>query len=147
MSLFHVFGYQITNDAVQAFFDSAVRHLNSGGLFLFDFWYSPSVYSHRPEVRVKRMTDECADIIRIAESVLHPNENRVDVHYTIQVCNRNSQQFKTWTEVHRMRHFSIPEVDLWAERAGFHRINVEEIVTKCPPSEKTWAVFVVLQKL
>ena len=55
LSLFHVVSYQTTNDAVQAVFARAAEHLEAGGLFMFDVWYSPAVYAQRPEMRVKRM--------------------------------------------------------------------------------------------
>ena len=43
LSLFHVVSYQTTNDAVQAVFARAAEHLEAGGLFVFDVWYSPAV--------------------------------------------------------------------------------------------------------
>ena len=40
LSLFHVISYQISNEKLLAVFFNAARHLNSGGLFVFDFWYT-----------------------------------------------------------------------------------------------------------
>jgi len=48
LSLFHVISYQTTNQKMQAVFANAAAHLNSGGLFIFDFWYSPAVYINDP---------------------------------------------------------------------------------------------------
>ena len=45
-----------------------------------------------------------------------------------------------------MRHFSLPELDLLAQVAGFERINVEEWLTGAPPSEATWGVCLVMRK-
>ena len=44
VSLFHVMSYQTTNLDVENVFKSAAQHLETGGLFIFDFWYSPAVY-------------------------------------------------------------------------------------------------------
>ena len=43
ISLFHVISYQITNKDLDLVFENVWKHLNKGGLFLFDFWYSPAV--------------------------------------------------------------------------------------------------------
>lgn len=75
LSLFHVVSYQVKNQAVEAVFARAAEHLQPGGLFIFDVWYSPALYAQRPEVRVKRMADSTVEITRIAEPVTHPNEN------------------------------------------------------------------------
>lgn len=147
LSLFHVISYLTRNDQLQAVFANAALHLNAGGLFIFDFWYSPAVYAQKPSVRVKRMADEQVEITRIAEPILHPNENRVDVNYTILECNKNSGHVQTIQEQHPMRHLSLPEIDLLSAAAGFKRLVAEEFLTAHPPSEKTWGVCVVLQKI
>lgn len=147
LSLFHVVSYQTTNRDVQAVFANAAHHLLPGGLFLFDVWYSPAVAANRPEVRVKRIQTDQLSITRIAEPTLYPNANRVDVHYTILAEERTSGAFQSFEETHPMRHFSLPEIDLLAEGAGFERLTAEEWLTGAPPSEDTWGVCFVLRKL
>ena len=147
LSLFHVVSYQTTNDAVQAVFARAAEHLETGGLFVFDVWYSLAVYVQRPEVRVKRMTDGAVEITRIAEPELHPKENRVDVNYTIFSRDLASGAVETMTETHLMRHFSLPELDLFAQTSGFEILGVEEFLTGNIPSEKTWGVCLILKKV
>ena len=146
LSLFHVVSYLTDNASVRAVFDRAAEHLTSGGLFIFDFWYSPAVYAQRPVVRVKRMADAQVEIVRIAEPESHPNLNRVDVNYTIYARDIASDTTQTLAETHEMRHFSLPEIDLLAEASGFSRIGGEEFLTAQPPSEATWGVCVILQK-
>jgi SAM-dependent methyltransferase len=146
LSLFHVISYQTTNQQLRAVFANAALHLNPDGLFLFDFWYSPAVYAQKPTVRVRRMTDDQVEITRIAEPVTHANENRVDVHYTIIARELATGNVHTLQEVHPMRHFSLPEIDLLAESHGLERIGAEEFSTGEAPSEDTWGVCVILQK-
>jgi SAM-dependent methyltransferase len=146
LSLFHVTSYQTTNQQLQTVFANAAAHLNSGGLFIFDFWYSPAVYTHKPAVRVKRMADGQVEITRIAEPVIHANENRVDVHYTLFARELATGAVHTLQEVHPMRHFSLPEIDVLAESQGFERIVAEEVSSGKVPSEDTWGVCVILQK-
>lgn len=147
LSLFHVMSYQTTNQRLQAVLANAAAHLNSGGLFIFDFWYSPAVYAQKPSVRVKRMANEQGEITRISEPVIYENENRVDVHYTIFARELATGSAHSLQEVHPMRHFSLPEIDLLAEVHAFERIGAEEFSTGKPPSEDTWGVCVILQKI
>ena len=146
LSLFHVVSYQITNDAVQAVFARAAEHLEAGGLFVFDVWYSPAVYAQKPEVRVKRIRDEAIEITRVAEPVLHPNENRVDVNYTIFARDLASGAVESMTEKHPMRHFSLPELDLLAASAGFERLCAEAFLTGEPAGQVSWGLCVVLKR-
>jgi len=147
LSLFHVISYQTSNAQLQAVFANAAAHLNHGGLFIFDFWYSPAVYAQKPVVRVKRMADDHVEITRIAEPVIYPNENRVDVNYTIYSRELGTCNVQTLQETHPMRHFSLPEIDIVAGVHGFERIAAEEFLTGNDPSESTWGVCVILKRI
>ncbi len=147
LSLFHVVSYQTSNSEIQAVFARAADHLKPSGLFLFDVWYSPAVYAQKPEVRVKRMVDETVEITRIAEPVIYPNENRVDVNYTIFAHELATGAMETMKETHPMRHFSFPELDLLAQMSGFSVVGTEEFLTGNPPSEETWGVCLIMQRL
>ena len=147
ISLFHVISYQITNTDVHAVFSRAAEHLQSGGLFLFDVWYSPAVYMQKPEVRIKRLADEVMEITRIAEPVIRPNENRVDVNFTIFAQDLKTGACQVLKESHPMRHFSLPEIDQFASERGFQRIISEEFLSGSEPGIDTWGVCFVLRKV
>ena len=146
LSLFHVISYQTSNKNLHDVFKRASEHLKSGGIFLFDFWYTPAVYAQRPAVRIKRLADDFIEITRIAEPELHPNENRVDVNYTIYARDLKLGSVQTMSEKHPMRHFTIPEIDLLASINGFERMHTEEFLTGKPSGEDTWGVCVSLRK-
>jgi SAM-dependent methyltransferase len=146
LSLFHVVSYQTSNADVQAVFARAAEHLSSGGLFIFDVWYTPAVHAQRPQVRVKRLTDQDVSIVRLAEPAIHANENRVDVEYTIIARSTASGACHEFRETHPMRHFCLPELDLFAQTAGFERVAAEEFLSGAAPSESTWGVCVILRK-
>jgi hypothetical protein len=61
------------------------QHLKSQGLFLFDFWYTPAVYSLKPETRIRRLEDESISVVRIAESTTHSQTNVVDVNFEVHI--------------------------------------------------------------
>jgi SAM-dependent methyltransferase len=146
LSLFHVISYQILNIELLAVFNGASAHLDINGLFIFDFWYSPAVYKQQPMTRVKFINDAELEIIRIAEPSSFPQENRVDVNYTIIARDLSSNQSEVSSETHSMRHFSMPEIDMLAASSGFERIHAEEFFSAKPVGLDTWGVCVVLRK-
>lgn len=147
LSLFHVISYQTSNTQLNEVFLSASQHLTKGGVFVFDFWYSPAVYTQSPSVRIKRMRNDCVEILRIAEPVVHVNENCVDVNYTILAQNLDSNEMQTVFETHKMRHFSLPEIDLVAMAHGFERVCDEEFLSGNVLGIDTWGACVVLRRV
>ena len=146
ISMFHVMSYQVSNGDIQAALASAAAHLEPGGLFVFDFWYTPAVYALRPETRVKRMSDDDLKVVRIAEPVIKSGENRVDVNYSIFVEHRATGEWQTFDEVHPMRHFSLPEIQWLAGAAGFEFLGAEAFLTGELPSEESWGVCAILRR-
>jgi SAM-dependent methyltransferase len=145
-SLFHVISYIGTNDRLDKLFSNVHDHLNQEGLFIFDVWYSPAVYSLKPETRIKRIVSENIELTRIAEPVLHHNKNIVDVNYHIFIKDIISGQIQDFTELHPMRHFSIPEVSYLADRHNYEILQTEEFITGETPSNKTWGITFIMRK-
>lgn len=140
VSLFHVMSYQTSNDDLEAAFATARSHLSPGGIFVFDCWYGPAVLTQRPEVRVKRLEDEEIRVTRIAEPVLHPNRNLVDVNYQVLVREKATGGVEELKETHRMRYLFQPEVEGFLREAGMKVIEVSEWMTGARPGVDTWGV-------
>jgi len=145
ISLFHVISYQTTNEDVLAAFKTAREHLNPGGVFIFDVWYGPAVLTDRPAIRIKRMADDEIEVTRLAEPVMHPNKNRVDVNYHVFVRDLKSGMVRELRETHMMRYFFHPEIELFAEQNGFQNMHVEEWLTGKAPGEDTCGVCFVMK--
>lgn len=147
LSLFHVISYQISNCQIQKVLKNAANHLDVGGVFIFDFWYTPAVYVQYPSVRVKRVQSDSVEVVRIAEPFVYSEENRVDVDYSIYVRDLKGNSVKYISEKHSMRHFTLPEIDILAASSGFVRINAEEFQSGHSPSVDTWGVCVTLKRV
>lgn len=147
ISLFHVMSYQTTNDKIEKIFLNANKHLISGGVFIFDFWFTPAVYNDFPAVKVKKVNNEKIEIYRIAEPVIHSSENRVDVNYTFFVKDLISKKIQSYKELHEIRHFSLLEIDLFCKSTGFERIFAREYMTNNPLNENTWNAVIVIKKI
>lgn len=145
-ALFHVLSYINSNQDMEKVFQNVKSHLNETGLFIFDIWYSPAVYELKPETRVKRIVTDEAELTRIAEPVIHHNQNIVDVNYHIFIKNLNNNGIDEIREVHSMRHYSIPELKYIAEKNNFTIIKTEEFMTGNAPSDKTWGITIIMRK-
>ena len=143
ISLFHVMSYQVTNADLMAAFATGHNHLKPGGTFIFDCWYGPGVLTDPPTVRVKELEDEAITVTRIAQPVVHPNENVVDVNYRVFLKEKSSGSVREINETHRMRYLFKPEVEMMLTTAGFELQMSEEWLTATPLSMKSWnALFI-----
>jgi len=146
VSLFHVISYINENKQLESTFRNAYNQLNSEGLFIFDVWYSPSVYYQKPENRVRKVENDDVLIIRLAEPKIHFNINVVDINFTIIVKDKKTNLWSEFQEIHPMRHYSIPELELLASFTGFKLLLAEEFLTGNLPSQHTWGITLIFQK-
>jgi SAM-dependent methyltransferase len=146
VSLFHVVSYQTRNSDLLETFANAARHLNTGGVFLFDVWHGPAVLSERPSVRVKRVEDENTHLTRIAEPELDVNAGVVTVRYSMLAESKVDGRLTRFGEEHRMRYLFPSEIALLAGQTGFDVERSEEFLTGRTPSESTWGVAYLLRK-
>jgi len=146
ISLFHVASYQTTNIDLSAMLETAAVHLKAGGVFLFDCWYGPAVLTDRPVVRVKRMRNDTVEVLRIAEPVIHPNDNVVDVNYSVQVKQSGSDKMSELHETHCMRYLFSPEVELLLGLVGLRLVERVEWLTGKSAGFESWATTFVAIK-
>jgi SAM-dependent methyltransferase len=147
ISLFHVMSYQTTNDDLLAAMKTAKVHLKADGLFIFDCWYGPAVLTDRPVVRVKRLNDDTISVVRIAEPVLYPEKNLVDVCYTLIITDKKTGAVQELRETHTMRYLFSPEIEMIANDAGFKILAKEEWMTKRTLAFDTWNGLFVCQRV
>jgi SAM-dependent methyltransferase len=145
IALFHVISYINLNDSLIQLFSNTRKHLTESGIFVFDVWYTPAVLHQKPEVRVKKITNDEIEATRIAVPVIDHVHNIVDVNYQILIKDLSTGRFSEFAESHKMRHFGIPEIDLLARQTGFRLLQAEEFLTGNKPSVDTWGVNFILQ--
>lgn len=146
ISLFHVISYLTETPDIQTVFAAVSRHLQGRGIFIFDCWYAPAVLSQGPEVRVKRMEDEQYRLVRVAEPVRLPRENKVIVNYDMFIERKADHHIQHFTEEHPMRYFSEPELAPLLAAAGQEIVACEaDLGLGTPPSAEHWGLTVVAQ--
>jgi hypothetical protein len=112
ISLFHVMSYQNGNADLKAVFSTAEAHLDTGGVFMFDYWYGPAVLLQKPESRVKRLGDNRIEVTRTAKPALRLGENIVDVNYSVSIRTKATGETCDIEETHSMRYLFLPEIPL-----------------------------------
>lgn len=146
VSLFHVASYQATNEMLKKFIANAVKHLNKGGVFLFDCWYGPAVLTDRPVVRVKQIENDTVKIIRIAEPEMFPNENKVHVDYEIIIEDKQTKIVDKIYETHIMRYLFKPEIELLLKKYNLELVYCAEWLTGQEASFDSWNVSFIGKK-
>ena len=82
---------------------------------------------------------------RIAEPVIHPNENLVDVNYQVFIQNKNSDAIEEFQETHRMRYLFQPEINRLLNQIGLKLVSSGEWMTGSESGLNTWGVYFVAQ--
>jgi SAM-dependent methyltransferase len=120
ISLFHVMSYQTTNSDLLSAFKTARVHLNPGGLFIFDFWYGPSVLSDRPCIVEKVVENETIEVFRYTTPTMITDRNCVDVRFDVTIrLKEQGGDSQPLTENHLMRYLFLPEVENYLDLSGF----------------------------
>jgi len=146
VALFHVLSYLTTNKQVLSCFKQVAKHLKRGGLFIFDVWFTPAVYTQVPETRVKHVENELVHLTRIAKPTVNFQHNTVELQYDLILQHKADQRYEALNEVHLMRHFSTGEIELLASLSGFSLLRAEEFLTAKQPGSDTWGVCYILRK-
>ena len=147
LALFHVMSYHTSLPELHGFFDTASRHLVSGGLFAFDVWFTPAVHSLVPEARVLKKANSHISVTRTATPTEDIAQSLVTVTYDYTVEDLTTGATSTFTESHPMRHFTQTEIELLARQHGFELVESREFMSSAKPSRNTWGVWFTLRKI
>ncbi len=137
ISLFHVISYQVTDSKLSKLFEVANNNLKSGGLFVFDYWYTPAVKLLKLEKREKKVTVDGKYYTKLSD----PKTKELDL-YKIDITI-SSDKF-SFTEEHLMKSF-VPED--FSKFKNFKIVKSFAWMTNSDPSNTNWSAVTVLQKI
>lgn len=147
ISLFHVFSYLTSNEDFQLGINTINKHLNiSGGLAIFDFWYGPGVLTDLPTIRKKNFENEEMSVVRNAVPEFYPNKNIVNVNYNLDIYNKKIGSNFNTKEIHSMRYYFIPEIEMHLKAIDFKSIYFYEWLTFELPRLSTFATCVIIER-
>jgi len=141
LMMFAVLGYQLTNSDVLATLGAAHRHLDPGGLLLFDVWYGPAVLHEGPTDRTKTADSPTGRIERRATATLDTFAHLCTVTYELKMSG--GAEAGTSRESHRMRYFFPQELFLFLDIAGFEVVRIGDFEdVERDVDDTTWNVMV-----
>jgi SAM-dependent methyltransferase len=146
LSLFHVLSYQVNKKKINNFFKNARYHLEPGGLLGFDFWYTNAVKAQKPQTRLIEFKKKNFRLLRLAEPSKNYLKNIINVKYTVILHNQKKKLVNIIKENHKMRHFSLSDLNVYFKRFRFKCLHVSELISNKKPSKNTWGVFCLLKK-
>jgi predicted TPR repeat methyltransferase len=137
VSLFHVMSYQIHEYSLSKFFNLVSRNLKMGGIFIFDYWYTPAVRHLKIEERTKSfiLNDK---LIQKRSRPTAISSNLYNIDITI------SSENYLINEAHLMRSF-VPKD--FQKQNNFKLRDSFAWLTNEDPKLTNWAAVTVLQKI
>jgi SAM-dependent methyltransferase len=143
LMMFAVLGYQLENDDALAALRNARKHLNAGGVLMFDVWYGPAVLRERPSERAKVIPTKEGQLVRFAGGKLDIARQVCTVSYQVWRIEKDHVVSRV-EEKHDMRYFFPQEIALLLQSAGFamSRIGAFPDVER-DADESTWNITVV----
>ena len=137
ISLFHVISYQVTDSKLSKLFEVANNNLKSGGLFIFDYWYTPAVEFLKLEKREKTVIVDGKSYTKSSD----PKTKTPSIHSINITISSNEFSF---SEEHLMKSY-VP--DYFSKFTDFKILENYAWMTTSAPSHTNWSAVTILQKL
>jgi SAM-dependent methyltransferase len=140
LMMFTVLGYQLEDADLMATLATVRRHLEPGGLFIFDVWNGPAVLADRPGERRITVTDESTRITRKTRAVLDIPRHLCRVSFDLERIDAGGRA-EEWREEHVLRYYFPQELEL---ALGQNRLGLLQLSKfpdgYAPPDDRAWNV-------
>lgn len=147
LMMFAVLGYQLSNTDVEQALANVARHLNPGGLFIFDIWYGPAVLAIKPSDRVKVIPLPEGQLIRSAGGSLDTSRHLGTVNYHLWRI-RGDRVVSETREQHTMRYFFPQELAYFLKVSGMQLLNLTAFPSLDEPvSDTSWNALGIAKRL
>ncbi len=123
LCMFAVMGYITETEDVLKALKSIRQHLNSGSLFLFDFWNGLAVLRILPSVRKQVVEANELRVSRIAQPELDAFNHLCRVHYRLLV-NQGKALVDEINETHVVRYYFPQEITHYLKESGFAVLKI-----------------------
>ena len=128
ISMFVVMGYQTTDRDLAAAFATARRHLDKGGLFLFDIWNGAAVTASPPGANSREFPDPLSfigggTVIRSTDPVLDEAQQVVAVTIRVRHVSPQGEEMES-EELHTVRYLFPGGAEALLHDAGLKVVHI-----------------------
>ena len=147
ISMFSAINYLTSHKDLLRSLKNIHELLDSGGIFIFDFWSGNAVIEDFAPVRIKRMKKGTKSVLRYSENTIDKIAQVINVKFNFLLFDRNVLT-KEFSESHVCRYYFLKEMEDILETSKFR------IIHKCPfmlPNRdiscNDWNVTIVANKM
>jgi SAM-dependent methyltransferase len=138
--MFTVLGYQLDDVDLMAALATVRRHLEPGGLFIFDVWHGPAVLAERPGERQVSVDDGATQIRRRTRAVLDIPRNLCRVTFELERTD-DEGRVQRWQEQHVVRYYFNRELESTLGRNQLEFLSLRSFPDDEAPADKqAWNV-------
>lgn len=142
-SLFHVVSYLTSDADLHAGFASIRRYLDTGGVFVFDFWHAPAVLAEGPQRREKVVEADGWHIHRRTEPEWEKGHDIVRVNFHVTAIEMATGKVHEFKEEHSMRYFYPDALNAILAEHGLVEVERGEWPTGAPARDDVFGVYMV----
>ncbi len=140
LMMFTVLGYQVEDADVDGALAAVRRHLELGGLFIFDVWNGLAVLADRPRQREVSVSERSTRITRKTSASLDISRHLCRVSFDLERVAADGQT-QHWQEEHVMRYYFPEELKVTLSRNQLELLHLRQFPDdEAPADERAWNV-------
>ena len=140
LMMFTVLGYQLEDADVAAALATVRRHLDPGGLFIFDVWNGPAVLADRPGSREISVGEGASRITRKTTASLDIPRHLCRVSFDLARVDAGGQ-VEQWREEHLVRYYFPEELERVLRQNQLELLHLRKFPDdEAPADERAWNV-------
>jgi len=140
LMMFTVLGYQLDDSDLLAALATVRRHLEPGGLFLFDVWHGPAVLAERPSERQISVKEGAARISRKTRASLDLPQHLCRITFDLERIDGDGR-VERWQEEHVVRYYFQQDIESSLAQSQLELVSLRSFPDdEAPADERTWNV-------
>ena len=146
VSLFHVFSYLVTEEALNQALECTFANLNPGGVLVFDYWHGPGVIKDPPVFRQKAIENGSLKLEKTTVPEHLPEEHLVRVKVSLRILDKDAGVSEEIEEFYLMRYWFPDQLENAITRAGFTEVSHYSWMARSEPAPTSWLACTVAVK-
>jgi SAM-dependent methyltransferase len=135
--------YVTDEKQIQQTFDGVYRHLDSSGIFMFDFH---SIYKISQIFMNETFTLNSDHVSYIWDCFPGEESNSVEHDLTFFLQDVKSGLYERFDEFHKQRTYPILQIENWLKNSGFQIVDLSADFLDAPPNDQSERIFITCKK-